>query len=83
MAFEVGDKLPENFEELDALAARIYKQGVEAGRASLKADTKAFLNKEILAAKGPHRRADPTSPKVKAVREITERLYAAYEDGTL
>lgn len=83
MALDVGDKLPESFEDLDIIAARVYKQGAEAGKVALRADIKAFLNKEILAAKGRERRPDPHNPQVRAVREITERLYAAFEDGTL
>jgi hypothetical protein len=83
MAVDVGDKLPENFEELDELGTKIYKQGVERGQVKLRAAIREFLNKEVLAAKGRDRRPDPTDPKVRAIREITERLYAAFEDGTL
>jgi hypothetical protein len=83
MAIDVGDHLPENFDELDALAASIYKQGVEAGKTALRADIKSLLNKEVLAAKGKERRPNPDDPKVQAIRSITEKLYAAFEDGTL
>jgi hypothetical protein len=83
MAIDVGEHLPQDFDELDALASKVYKQGVEAGKTSLRADVKDFLNKEILAAKGKERRPDPDDPKVQAIRSITEKLYAAFEDGTL
>src|SRR5690349_2473392 len=62
MAIDVGEHLPQDFDELDALASKIYKQGVEAGKISLRADVKDFLNREILAAKGKERRPDPDDP---------------------
>lgn len=83
MALEVGDHIPETIEELEDAAAGYYKQGVDAGKAALRIAVKEFLNKEILAAKGNERRPDPADPQVRAIRFITERLYAAFEDGTL
>lgn len=83
MAIEVGDKLPENFEELDAIASHVYLQGVDAGKVKLRADIKTFLNREILLAKGNDRQPNPDDPRVQAIRLVTEKLYAAFEDGTL
>jgi hypothetical protein len=83
MAYEVGDEIPETFEELDDIAARVYSQGVDAGKAKLRADIKEFLTKEFFAAKGKNRRADQDDPKIQAINGVMERLYAAFEDGTL
>lgn len=83
MAIDRPDKLPETFEELDDLLATAYRLGAEGGKAIQRTNVREFLNREILAAKGNNRRPDPNDPKVQAIREITERLYAAFQDGTL
>lgn len=83
MALDPGDKLPATFEELDEIAAKVYQQGVEAAKISLRTDIKEFLTREFFAAKGKDRRANPDDPKVQAIRAIMERLYAAFEEGTL
>lgn len=80
MPIEVPDQLPTSFEELDDLLARTHTSGVEQGRNRMRDDVKAFLNAEILAAKGNERRPDPEDPKVQAIRSITERLYRWFEE---
>lgn len=83
MAYEVGEEIPETFEELDAIAARVYLQGVDAGKAKLRTDIKEFLTKQFIKTKGRSRRADPNDPKIQAVLEVMERLFDAFKDGSL
>lgn len=83
MAYEVGDHIPATFEELDEIAARVYLQGVEAGKAKLRTDIKEYMTKAFLKAKGRSRRADPNDPKIQAVLEVMERLFEAFKDGSL
>lgn len=83
MAYEVGEEIPETFEELDQIAARVYSQGVDAGKAKLRAEIKEYMTKQFLSAKGRKRRADPNDPKIQAILEVMERLFGAFKDGTL
>lgn len=83
MGYEVGDELPDTFEELDALAARVYSQGVDAGKVKLRADIREFFTKEFRVVRGNERRANQESPEYKALTTLMEKLYGAFEDGTL
>jgi hypothetical protein len=83
MAYEQPQKMPADMDELDAMCGRVYKQGVEAGKTQLRQDIKDYLLTKFFGARGDRRRADPKEPKVQAIRELTEGLYAKFEDGTL
>lgn len=83
MAFDPGEKIPTTFEELDEITARAYLQGGDTGKAKLRADIKEFLTREFFAAKGNERRANLDDPKMLAINGIMERLYTAFEDGSL
>jgi hypothetical protein len=83
MAYEPPQEMPEDLDKLDEICAIIHQKGVELGKASLRKDIKDFLLKEFFGAKGRERRANENDPKVQAIRAIMERLYAAFEDGTL
>jgi hypothetical protein len=83
MAYDPGESIPETFEELDAIAARCYSQGVDAGKAKLRADIRDFLKKEFRIIRGNERRANQEDPRYLALTSLMEKLYAAFEDGTL
>lgn len=83
MGYEVGDQLPKNFEELDDIAARVYAQGVDAGKSKLRGDIRDFLTRELIAVRGNERRADQDDPKYQAITLMMEKLYSSFEEGTL
>lgn len=87
MPYEQPDHLPGDMDELDLMVARAYSQGIDTGKRSgrieLRDELKKFLEREFNASKGRRRRADPEDPKTAAVLTIMEKLYAAFEDGTL
>ena len=87
MAFQPPQEFPETLEDLDDVLAVIYKQGVSEGRRYEHADMvekiKEYLRQEFNWTKQNRRRADPTDPKVQAIRDIMDRLHAKFEDGSL
>lgn len=83
MGYEQPQKMPEDMDELDVICAQVYKQGVEVGKRELRQAIRDYLRSKFYGARGGRRRADPEDPKVQAIREIMEGLYAKFEDGTL
>lgn len=87
MPYEQPDHLPEDMDELDLMVARAYSQGIDTGKRSgrneLKEELKKFLEREFNASKGRRRLANREDPKTAAVLEIMEKLYGAFEEGTL
>lgn len=83
MAFTPPQEMPESEEELDVALAKVYLEGIEAGKNKLRLDIKEYLMTKFFGAKGRDRRANPDDPKIQAIREIMEGLYAKFEDGSL
>lgn len=83
MAYEQPQEMPKDMDELDVICAQVYKQGVESGKVQLRQQIKDYLLSKFYGARGDRRRADPEEPKVQAIRELMEGLYAKFEDGTL
>jgi hypothetical protein len=83
MAYTPPEEMPTTEEELDAALAKVYLEGQEVGKRKLREDIREYLMRKFFGAKGRNRRADPEDPKIQAIREIMEGLYAKFEDGTL
>lgn len=87
MAWNPPQEMPEDLEELDAALWDVYYQGVAVGKkqgsTEVREAVKKYLTQEFFHSKRNHRRADPTDPKVQAIRAIMERVFAKFEDGSL
>ena len=87
MAWQPPQEMPEDLDALDAALWDVYRQGEAEGRRKEHRDLvekiKNYLNQEFFHTKQNRRRADPTDPKVQAIRAIMERLYNKFEDGSL
>lgn len=83
MAFTPPEEIPEDWEALEKALGKVYLEGKEAGKKLLRLAIKEYLTTKFFGAKGRNRRADPDDPKIQAIREIMEGLYAKFEDGTL
>jgi hypothetical protein len=83
MAFTPPEELPEDWDSLEKALAKVYLEGKEAGKKLLRIEIKEYLTIKFFGAKGRERRANPDDPKIQAIREIMEGLYAKFEDGTL
>ena len=87
MPLESPQHMPEDMEELDAMVARAYSQGIDTGKKSGRSDAveaiKKFWEQQFNLSKGRRRRADPNDPKTAAVLEIWEKFNEKLEDGSL
>lgn len=87
MPLDSPQEMPEDMDELDAMVARAYSQGIDTGKKSGRVDAvqaiTEFFRKEFHVSKGRRRRADPEDPKTAAILEIWERFNRKLEDGTL
>lgn len=83
MAYEVPQEMPKDMDEVDLWIAKGHQSGIELGKRNLRKDIKEFMMREFFASKKNERRANPDDPQVQAVRAISERMFNAFEDGTL
>lgn len=77
------EQMPEDLDALDTALGKVYQEGVEDGKRNLRLAIREFLRVKFYGTKGRERRANPEDPKTAAVLWIMEKLYAAFEDGSL